>query len=96
MVLDLCPFTKIRTSASGAKPEIFGWGGRGNIIILICNLRKIQSMTYIHIYIYTCLPALVLEKNINLTKIRLHLQEIIFIEIKYNKITISNYKINSS
>ena len=49
-----------------------------------------------HIYIYTCLPALVLVKNLNLTKTRLHLQEIIFIEIKYNKVTINNYKINSS
>ena len=36
------------------------------------------------------------KKTLNLTKTRLHLQEIIFIEIKYNKVTISNHKLNSS
>ena len=71
--------------------------GQGNIIILIYNSRKIQSMTYTHIYIYICLLALVLEKKtLNLTKIRIRLKEIIFIEIKYNKVTVSNHKINSS
>ena len=51
-------------------------------------------MTYIHI----CHPTLVLEKEktLNLTKIRLHLQEIISREIIYNKVTISNHKINSN
>ena len=49
-------------SLSRAEPEIFGWGGRGNIIILICNSRKIQSMTYIHIYISSCISCR--KKNI--------------------------------
>ena len=55
-------------------------------------------MTYVHTYIHTCLPRLVLEKKktLNLTRTRIHLQEIIFIEIKYNKVTISNHKINSN
>ena len=30
------------------------------------------------------------------TQTRVHLQEIIFIVIKYNKVTISNHKINSN
>ena len=46
---------------AGAQSEIFCWGGRDNIIILICNSRKIQSMTYIHIYISSCIS---LKKNI--------------------------------
>ena len=36
------------------------------------------------------------KKTLNLTKIRLHLQEIVFIEIKYNKVIISNHKVFSS
>ena len=78
----------------GVAKKFWLWG-QGNIIILIYNSRKIQSMTYTHIYI--CLLALVLEKKtLNLTKIRIRLKEIIFIEIKYNKVTVSNHKINSS
>ena len=51
-------------------------------------------MTYIDIYMSFCISFR--KKKNNVTKIRLHLQEIIFIEIKYNKVTISNYKINCS
>ena len=67
------------TKQGGAKN--FWLRGRDNIIILICNSRKIQSMIYIHIYMSSCI-SFRKKKTLNLTKIRLHLQEIRFIEIK--------------
>ena len=67
----------------------------GNTIVLICNSRKIQSDIYTYMHAYLLALVLGKKKTLNLTKIRLHLQEIMFIEIKYNKVTTSNQKINS-
>ena len=54
-------FFPLQFAGQGCSQKILVGRGRGNMIILICNSRKIQSMTYIHIYI--CLLALVLEKK---------------------------------
>ena len=50
-------------------------------------------MIYIRIYMFSCISFR--KKKLNLTKSKLYLKIIIFIEIKYNKVTISHYKINS-